>query len=266
MFEAEQIQANMNAGPVKEHEYVILFSGKSVLLEQEGFPRFSQIAKRIPENAEFLRIGTWNKVSCFACWLPDLPGTDSVPVRDVFALYPESAGYAVSRARELVFWREQHRFCGACRAELRDSGTDLARICPECGMVYYPQIAPAVIVAVTRNEGRELLLAHNRNFADGLYSIPAGFVEAGETLEHAVERELFEETGIHVKNIRYISSQPWPFPNSLMLAFSAEYGSGTVAPDGSELTDAAFFPVDSLPQIPSRGSIARKVIDSFRRS
>ena len=112
----------------------------------------------------------------------------------------------------------------------------------------------------------KILLAHNRNFTSGVYSLIAGFVESGETLEQAVAREILEETGIRVKNIRYYSSQPWPFPNSLMLGFIAEYDSGELNPDGLELESAGWYTVDDLPLLPEHGSIARKIIEDFKKN
>ena len=163
----------------------------------------------------------------------------------------------------MTSWRRQHRYCGGCKAEMMFSETDLALICPQCGERYYPQIAPAVIIAVTRDGGTKLLLAHNRRFKDSTFSLIAGFVEAGETIEQAVRREIMEETGITVKNIRYLSSQPWPFPNSLMLAFTAEWESGEAKPDGTELIELDWFTKETLPMIPTPGSIAHKVITQF---
>ena len=184
------------------------------------------------------------------------------PSASVIAL-AQSAGdvkEALCRAKKILSWLDLHRFCGRCRTELQDSDTDSALFCPVCGARYFPQLAPAVIVAVTRNEGREILLAHNRNFEGNVHSLIAGFVEAGETVEQAVEREVMEETSIRVGNIRYLRSQPWPFPNSLMLAFRAEYLSGTATPDGSELDSLGWFRPDALPPLPRQGSVAAAVI------
>ena len=170
---------------------------------------------------------------------------------------------AISRAKELIFWRKQHIFCGSCKSNLIPSENDLGLVCPNCKMIYFPQIAPAVITAITRNNGKEILLAHNVRFSNNIFSLIAGFVESGENAESAVKREIKEEIDINVKNIEYISSQPWPFPNTLMLAFHAEYESGIAIADGVELSECNWFTKDNLPEIPLPGSIARKVIDSF---
>jgi NAD+ diphosphatase len=129
--------------------------------------------------------------------------------------------------------------------------------------VEYPRIAPAVIVLITNDE-EEALLAHNKKFTPGIYSLIAGFVEAGENLEAAVTRETREETGIEICDIRYLLSQPWPFPNSLMVGFSARYKSGTVKPDGVEIDDVQWFSRDSLPSLPGPGSISRHLIEKWK--
>ncbi len=165
------------------------------------------------------------------------------------------------RAKELIFWRSKHRFCGKCGHPLAESDSDISLVCGACGEHYFPQLAPAVIVAVTR--GKEILLAHNRNFRPGVFSIIAGFVETGETAEQAVRRELMEETGIEVGNVKYASSQSWPFPSSLMLGFTAEYRAGELRPDGTELDQAGWFTPETMPSIPAPGSIARFLIEEY---
>jgi NAD+ diphosphatase len=136
-----------------------------------------------------------------------------------------------------------------------------ARSCPACGNVVYPRISPAIIIAVVK--GEELLLAHNKNFRGGWYSVVAGFVEPGETIEDCAEREIFEEVGIKIKNIQYFASQPWPFPDSLMIGLTAEYESGELRPDGAEIDDAGFFRADALPETPGKTSVAGKLIGWF---
>jgi NAD+ diphosphatase len=136
-----------------------------------------------------------------------------------------------------------------------------AKRCPECGFISYPVICPAVITAIIKD--RKILLAHNRSFKGNMYSLIAGFVEAGETLEECVKREIMEEVGLQVKNVKYLGSQPWPFPNSLMIGFTAEYESGEIAVDGVEISDAKWFDIDNLPELPSEISIARKIINWY---
>jgi NAD+ diphosphatase len=136
-----------------------------------------------------------------------------------------------------------------------------AKVCPKCGYLAYPRIAPAIIVAILN--GDKILLAHNRNFRNNIYSLIAGYVEPGETFEQCVAREVGEEVGIRVKNIKYFGSQPWPFPYSIMVAFTAEYDGGEITPDGFEIVDAGWYSHDNLPFIPAKGSVARKLIDLY---
>lgn len=281
MFQADQILVRIPASRLPDNARLILFSGRSVILDGSELPgpgRAAALLAAVPIRTpdHFRSIG-FSGPQCFAAAelerpLPDpLPGgLTAVPLRAALAQSAGDVKEALCRAKKILSWLDLHRFCGRCRTELQDSDTDSALFCPVCGARYFPQLAPAVIVAVTRNEGREILLAHNRNFEGNVHSLIAGFVEAGETVEQAVEREVMEETSIRVGNIRYLRSQPWPFPNSLMLAFRAEYLSGTAIPDGSELDSLGWFRPDALPPLPRQGSVAAAVIrdwcDSLRNS
>ncbi len=170
--------------------------------------------------------------------------------------------WAMNRAFHLANWDRGTRFCGACATPMERSEGEISKFCPSCGGRSYPQIAPAVIMAVVR-EGK-LLMAHSRRHPGNLYSVLAGFVEAGETLEHTVSREVHEESGVLVKDIQYFSSQPWPFPNSLMIAFTAEYAGGELTAEDDEIDDIGWFGPDEIPaEIPSTYSIARRLIEWF---
>ena len=161
----------------------------------------------------------------------------------------------------MVAWNQHHRFCGKC-GHLTEYKTDeRARACPQCGLINYPRLSPAIIVAVLRDN--RILLAHSQRFPAKFYSVLAGFVEPGESLEECVKREILEEVGISVKNIRYFGSQPWPFPDSLMIGFTAEYAGGEIKVDPVEILDAGWFSADNLPPIPPKLSIARHLIDWF---
>jgi NAD+ diphosphatase len=157
----------------------------------------------------------------------------------------------------------RNKFCGVCGAEMRDHDRDRARECSRCGNTVYPTLSPAIIVAVERDG--MLLMGHNATVPDGRYSVIAGFVEPGETLEQAVEREVYEETRVRVRNIRYFASQSWPFPSSMMLGFRADWESGDPQPDGVEMTDVKWVAPDDLPQLPPSVSIARKLIEDWLR-
>jgi NAD+ diphosphatase len=186
-------------------------------------------------------------------------------LRQLFFSLGEPLFYVIGRAIQIVDWDRNHQFCGRCSTLTEIVPGERARKCPQCGLSSYPRLSPAMIVRVERNgeNGQEILLARANRFPPGFYSVLAGFVEPGETLEQCVEREVKEEVGIEVKNIRYFGSQSWPFPNSLMIAFTAEYASGNLTLDPSEILDAGWYSPDSLPQIPPSISIARRLIDDF---
>ncbi|MDW2745187.1 MULTISPECIES: NAD(+) diphosphatase [Atlantibacter] len=163
------------------------------------------------------------------------------------------------RGVQLAEFYRAHKFCGYCGHEMHPSKTEWAMLCHHCRQRYYPQISPCIIVAI-RHQDKILLAQHTRH-RNGLYTVLAGFVEVGETLEQAVAREVMEESGITVKNLRYVTSQPWPFPQSLMTAFMAEYHSGELKIDPKELLDAGWYRFDDLPLLPPPGTVARRLIE-----
>ncbi len=275
MFEfTQKLSETECAFPGDNDPVIVLCRKNTVVCHESGskrLPYWSEVRKFAGKNESLIRVGKLDGRCCFAFECETLQISDGIlelwQIRQFLHEFSEAASSALCRARELLHWRMQHRFCGRCRWGLQASERDSGLICPACGSVYYPQLAPAVIVGITRNEGRELLLAHNRNFAGNVYSLIAGFVEAGESLEAAVAREIREECGIEVKNLQYVTSQSWPFPNSLMLAFCAEYACGTARADGVELTDLGWFTSENHPELPAHGSVARAVIDRiFSRS
>lgn len=164
------------------------------------------------------------------------------------------------KAKQLLGWDKGTQYCGSCGNKNNYKVDERAKKCPNCGRVEYPRISPAIIVGIRK--GDELLMAHNAGFKDGLYSIIAGFVEQGETLEQTVKREVYEEVGIKVKNIKYFASKPWSSLDSLMLGFTAEYESGEIKIDGKEITDAGWYSKKHLPPIlPDEITIAREIIN-----
>jgi NAD+ diphosphatase len=166
-----------------------------------------------------------------------------------------------SRALELLTWDEQSRFCGKCGRETGHKVGERAKECPACGLVRYPRISPAVIVAIIKD--KKILLAHKKNSPLPFHSVLAGFVEAGESLETCVKREVFEEVGLEVANIRYFGSQPWPFPDSLMIAFTATHAGGDIEIDNDEIEHAAWYGPKDLPPVPPNGTVSRRLIDWF---
>ncbi len=182
-------------------------------------------------------------------------------LRDALPEMADDAGFLAGRALQILNWERNNRFCGRCGERMMPRQDERAMRCPACGFLQYPRLSPAVIVSVLR--GDTLLLVHNNRFPSGRYSLLAGFVEAGETFEDCVSREIEEEVGIRVKNIRYLSSQPWPFPDSLMVGFTAEWAAGELQPDGVEIGDARWFTREAMPEIPGPHTIAGKIIRSW---
>ena len=182
-------------------------------------------------------------------------------LRDIFELIDEAHFQLGARAVQIVAWNRTHQFCSQCGTPTQAHPRDRARICPDCGLQFFPRLSPAIIVLVEK--GGELLLARSPRFPPGRYSVLAGFVEPGETLEEAVAREVREEVNIQVDNIRYFGSQSWPFPNSLMLGFTASYAGGEIGIDEDEIVDANWYSPDNLPELPPTISIARQLIDAF---
>lgn len=164
------------------------------------------------------------------------------------------------KCHELLYWDQNTKFCGVCGGPMHFH-TDISKRCEHCGKEVWPQLATAVIVLVSR--GDEVLLVHAKNFKGDFYGLVAGFVETGETLEEAVAREVMEETGLTIKNLRYFGSQPWPYPCGLMVGFMADYDDGDIHLQRSELSRGAWFNRHHLPQIPEKLSIARRIIDHW---
>jgi NAD+ diphosphatase len=206
-------------------------------------------------------------------WAVDVPPDADDPsygsAFDLFSYFgrsSEAEWFAAGRAVQLVQWARTHRFCGRCGTATELSPGERGMKCPACGLVAYPRVAPAMITLVTRGEpgpDQEALLARGTNFPLPMYSCLAGFVEPGEDLEGAVVREVHEEVGVTVSGVRYIASQPWPFPHSLMIGFRADYVSGELVLDEAEIADAGWYRRDALPSIPPGISIARKLIDQW---
>lgn len=182
-------------------------------------------------------------------------------LRSLISSMNEDLFNLAGKAYYLTKWTDTYKYCNRCGTLMENKNDERAKICPSCNFISYPRISPAIITAIIRDN--KLLLAHNTNFPKKRYSVIAGFLEPGETFEDCVSREVWEETKIKVKNIKYFGSQPWPFPDSLMVAFTCEYENGELTVDGKEIDDASWYTVNEFPNIPFKGSIARKLIDWF---
>ena len=246
--------------------YYFFFYLDTLLLSSNGeLPR--EEASPLPEGAaQALRpLPDHEGHACLAAQLQrtDLgEGWQLVGLRECFSILPPPLYKLAGKARELLYWHSTTRYCGLCGGPM-EWHTDISKRCTHCGKEIWPSPAAAVIVAVTRNEGREILLVQSKNFKRDYMGLVAGFVETGETLEDAVRREVREETGLEIRNLRYFDSQPWPFPNVLMAGFTAEYAGGTLELQRSELRKGGWFDRDHMPEIPGRVSLARRLIDHW---
>jgi NAD+ diphosphatase len=219
----------------------------------------------LPQRIQYL--GVLGDQHCFsadlAAGVAAPPGWLWQGLRGLFGALGEAQFALAGRALQIVDWDRTHQYCGACGTATAARTSERSRECPACGLVAYPRLAPAVMALVRRES--QLLLARSPRFAKGVYSALAGFVEPGETLEQCLEREVHEEVGIRVRDVRYFASQPWPFPHSLMIAFFADYRSGEIRIDGAEIEDARWFDIENIenfPRLPARISIARSLIDA----
>ncbi|MGB9937232.1 MAG: NAD(+) diphosphatase [Methanobacterium sp.] len=195
---------------------------------------------------------------------PETPAPEGYYFKDLRLLYDtlnEDIFLIAGRAIQIVNWDKNHQFCGKCGAPTETHKREMAKICPECGFMSFTRLSPAVITAIIKDD--KLLMAKHSYGGYKRYSLIAGFVEAGETLEEAVLRETEEEVGLKVKNIKYFGSQPWPFPHSLMMGFTAEYESGEIKVDEKEIDDAKWFAPEEIELPPSKMSIASELIDWF---
>jgi NAD+ diphosphatase len=249
--------------------YFINIQGRFACLSEHGIPR--------PISADEFRwldlevrsehyLGRFRGRSCFAVdaegRLPE--GYALAGLRDWLGRAEPAVFYLVGRAQQIIEWHNTHRFCGRCGSAMQDHAADRAKICGDCGLINYPRLAPSIIVLVTR--GDEMLLARNANWPNGMFSTLAGFVEPGESIEQTVHREVAEEVGVQVTNLRYLGSQSWPFPNSLMLGFHADYAGGDIVCQDAEIAEAGWFRYDDLPNVPPGTAISRWLIDDFIRA
>jgi NAD+ diphosphatase len=248
--------------------WFIFFKGKLLVEtvdDQVSIPLRPDLEGLGLAGGEEVFVGSLEGTPCYTLSLSEAPSTlTGMSFLDLRFLYDrldqaEMAG--AFRALHLLHWSKHSRFCGRCGKKMVNKDGLLARECPGCGNLNFPRISPAVIVLVEK--GDCCLLACSPRFKNGYYSVLAGFAEPGETLEETVAREVREETGIEVTDIRYFSSQPWPFPDSLMIGFTALYAGGDIRIDGAEILDAQWFFYDRLPKIPPKISIARQLIDWF---
>ena len=256
--------------------YWLVFSGSRLLVhlngERAGLPYLADVSGLGLAAGQQHYLGYLDGEKQIHCYAVEASAESEAPagmafqgLRRLYSRLDDELLWLAGRAVQIIDWDRTHRFCGGCGHATEALSHERAKQCPQCGLISYPRIAPAIIVRVDRfgEHGPELLLARSHRYPPGLYSVLAGFVEPGETLEECVRREIKEEVGIAVKNICYFGSQPWPFPNSLMIAFTAEYAGGDITVEEEEIEEAGWFTAGELPDVPSPMSISRRLIDDF---
>ena len=233
-----------------------LFHRQLLLLDADG---------RVPEDMgiidDAVEFSLADGVRCVAADVPEVVcGLQSVDLRASYDVLPLTDYHRAGKAFELLYWNEHHRYCGRCGAELKRH-TDISKWCPNCEVELWPQLSPAIIVLIYRDD--DILLVRSRAFKRAYYGLVAGFVEFGESLEECVRREIREETSLEVENVSYFGSQPWPYPQGLMIGFTARYKSGDLRLQQEELSAGGWFNFGHLPEIPKPLSMARKLIDYY---
>jgi NAD+ diphosphatase len=239
--------------------------GRLALVDMD-LPEFERLRPAVAGDPVYL--GTLEGRDCFVAALDPAAqpaGVQLLGLREVFGRLPDHVMALAGRASQVLEWSLAHVYCGRCGSQTDPAPGELARLCPNCGALHFPRITPAVIMRVERDD--KILLARNRNFRGPFHSVLAGFVEPGETLEQAVAREVREEVGLEVGDVRYFGSQAWPFPSQLMIGFTARWLAGEIVVEQSEILEAAWFGADELPEhLPGTYSIARRLIEDFRAS
>ena len=263
VFTPENINTSSKLGLsiiLKNQEFLTSKNSDFLIFEEEDL-KWSEMEM---VNKQF--IGYLNDKPCYILEIAEDSKLDNdfilTPLRNLLGRIPDSLFTICSRSLQLSEWRRNNQFCGVCGTKMRMHETERAMFCECNNILVYPRISPCIIVLVTK--GEELLLAHNKNFPGTFYSTLAGFIEAGESAESAIHREIFEEVKVRVQNIKYFGSQSWPFPSQLMLGYHAEYLEGEITPDGEEIDLADWFHYKDLPNVPTGNiSISGQLIESY---
>lgn len=233
-----------------------VFCQDEMMVTQETYlPQLeSLILRQIHQTNKFIALELTAK--------PKLNSHPFLPLKQAMNRLTETQLLEAIQAHFILRWDKIHQYCGACGNQTIHRPPAFERYCKTCALSFFPRISPCIIVAI--HKGKQLLMARSPHFAPGVYGLIAGFIEAGETVEQAVHREVMEETGLKIKNLRYYGSQPWPFPDALMLGFQAEYAEGELKTNQEELEDAGWFDYNQLPGRPSHPqSMASQLIDDF---
>ncbi|KZM42980.1 phosphohydrolase [Marinomonas sp. SBI22] len=260
-----EIGTQTHPSPHQDAIFLLLHKGNVLISQSEheaGQEKYQHTLYDFQPDASTNAVycGQWQQQDLFVCLLTKVPkGFLEIDLRELLFNQDEAGYLLISRARQLATWDKDHQYCSRCSTPLKNKhDREHTKICPKCNHRSYPRISPCIIVSIRK--GDSILLARGMMSPPGRYSNIAGFVEAGETLEQAVAREVEEEVGIRVKNVTYHSSQPWSFPHQLMTGFLAEYDSGEITPAPGEIDEADWFEIDALPEIPSTATISGQII------
>lgn len=244
-----------------DHEIrYFVFCGQDILQAFDAAGNWQPVEERPTDHLVSEHyLGTYGSTHCYVVEVTE--GGLFANLRSLFGKTDNFMFSLAGRATQVLDWYRTHQFCGSCGAKTTEHEVDRATYCGDCRETFYPRLSPSIITLVHR--GEELLLARNHRFPEGMYSTLAGFVEPGESIENTLRREVKEEVGVSVGDLEYLGSQPWPFPNSLMLGFLAEYDAGDFVLQEEEISDAQWFHYTELPAIPGKVAISRWIIDTY---
>jgi NAD+ diphosphatase len=253
----------------REHEYCFAFMGRNLLLICDNESFRLPLAEDIKDlDVNILRrqyLGEYLGHSCFSFELEhsfiELDAVRFHELRKLRGILDDPIASLAARAVHVMEWDKKTQFCGVCGTRTVQRAHERSKECPECGLLMFPKISPAIIVLIEKDD--KILMARSPHFPEGLYGLIAGFVEPGESIEEAVVREVYEEVGIFIKDIEYFGSQPWPYPDSLMIGFTAKYSHGEICVDNVEIEDAGWFTKDELPSVPGTDSISGQLVQVF---
>lgn len=249
----------------------LIFSGERVVANKQHGGWLKATWQELPfihhYSDQILNIGEHDGLSCYAIDVGKeslaIGELDTMSLRGIFLSNNEALFSIAARAWQFILFQRTHRFCGQCGSSMEQIDWEMAMQCHTCRHRCYPRVSPCIIVAI-RNKDKILLAQGKSQRERKMFSVLAGFVESGESLEQAVHREVFEEVGIKIKNLEYYGSQPWPFPHSLMMGFIAEYDSGEIVVDGHEILEADWYELEDMPFVPPNMSIAGRLIDETK--
>lgn len=243
-----------------------IFQNERLLISKDEQSPFIHETTGLPPLLRQYALGSFNQYTVFCGEInPEVilpPHLEALPLRKALERLGQDWFTIVAKATSIIHWDKNHRFCGRCSNPTIHKANTFERHCATCGLLFYPRISPSIIVLIHHDD--KILMARSPHFPEGAYGLIAGFVEAGESIEDAVHREVKEEVNVTIKNLRYYGSQAWPFPDSLMIGFEAEYASGELIIDPIEIEAAGWYRYDNLPGRPStRLSIASRLLDDY---